>query len=359
MRVKYFIFSLITTLLFFVLLESSVRLFLFLKTRDVFFLLHGLSKKPEDPQNRFDRVFDAQGNCLYFRTKPSEDEQNPVNTFGFRGPEISEKRHTTKKIVCLGGSTTYGLGLSYSNTYPKLLQNYIDKNAGVGHYEIINAGIPAHRLPHIIEQVKHVILRLEPDIIILMNVFNNLVTDSEDFAFIEIDGEGKNLFIRTSRKLIKGMRKYSLFVSVLDDFAKKGYRDYLKSIDWRSGSTAIMNSQAVWQKYRSNLNTFFSLLMKHNPSISVIVLDEAMNYIDYPELAPPMFKAYDVQKNVSMTYKNIRVCNIGKILENTYKKGEPVWIAPYFDPIHLSPRGNEVIAKILGDYLLSKNYSTQ
>ena len=239
------------------------------------------------------------------------------------------------------------------------MQNYLDKNAGVGHYEIINAGIPAHRLPHIIEQVKHVILRLEPDIIILMNVFNNLVTDSEDFAFIEIEGEEKNLFIKASRKLIKGMRKYSLFVSVSDDIAKKGFRDYLKNIDWRRGSTAIMNSQAVWQKYRSNLNTLFSLLMKHNPSISVIVLDEAMNYIDYPELAPPMFKAYDIQKNVSMTYKNIRVCNIGEILENAYKKGEQVWIAPYYDPIHLSPRGNEVIAKILGDYLLSKNYSTQ
>lgn len=359
MRVKYFIFSLITTLLFFVLLESSVRLFLFLKTRDVFFLLHGLSKKPEDPQNRFDKVFDAQGNCLYFKTKPSDDEQNPVNTFGFRGPEISKKRHTAKRVVCLGGSTTYGLGLSYSNTYPKLLQNYLDKHAGAGHYEIINAGIPAHRLPNIIEQVKHVILGLEPDIIILMNVFNNLADDPGDFAFIEIEGEEKNLFIKTSRKLIKGMRKYSLFVSVSDDIAKKGFRDYLKNIDWRRGSTAIMNSQAVWQIYRANLHTLFSLLMKHNPSISVIVLNEAMNFIDYPELAPPMFKAYDIQKNVSMTYENINVCNIAQVLENAYKKGEQVWIAPYFDPIHLSPLGNEVIAKILGDTLLSKNYSTQ
>ena len=83
-----------------------------------------------------------------------------------------------------------------------------------------------------------------------------LSTESDDFAFIEIEGEEKNLFIKASRKLIKGMRKYSLFVSVLDDFAKKGYRDYLKSLDWRRGSTAIMNSQVVWQKYPFQLTYF-------------------------------------------------------------------------------------------------------
>jgi lysophospholipase L1-like esterase len=323
------------------------------------FLLHGLVKKSEAAQNRFERVFDAQGNWLYLRTKPSDDEQNPVNAFGFRGPEISKKRHNTKRIVCLGGSTTYGLELSYGNTYPKLLQTYLDKIAGAGNYEIINAGIPGHKLSHIIEQVKHVILGLEPDIIILMDVFNNLITDADDFAFIKIEGEEKNLFIKASRKLIKGMIKYSLFVSVSDDIAKKGFRDYLKNYDWRRGSTAIMNSQAVWQKYRANLHALFSLLMKHNPSISIIVLNEAMNCIDYPELAPPMFKAYDIQENVSMTYKNIKVCNIAEVLENAYKKREPVWIAPHYDPIHTSPMGNEVIAKTLGDYLLSKKYSTQ
>ncbi|MCX5905402.1 MAG: SGNH/GDSL hydrolase family protein [Proteobacteria bacterium] len=359
MRLKHFIFSLITTLLFFVVLESGVRLFLFLKARDSIFLLHGLVKKGEDPTNRFENVYDAQGNCLYFRTKPSDDEQNPVNTFGFRGPEISKKRPHTKRIVCLGGSTTYGLGLSYGNTYPKLLQNYIDKNSGAGHYEIINAGIPAHKLFHIIEQVKHVILGLEPDIIILMDVFNNLITDAKDFAFIKIEGEEKNLFIKASRKLIKGMRKYSLFVSVSDDIAKKGVRNYLKHWDWQRGSTAIMNSQVVWQKYRSNLHALFSLLTKNNPSISVIVLDEPMNFIDYPELAPPVFKAYDIQKMVSMTYENVHAYNIAEALNNAYKKGEPVWIAPYYDPIHLSRRGNEVIADILGNYILSKDYPAQ
>jgi lysophospholipase L1-like esterase len=321
--------------------------------------LHGITKKGEAPQDKFDEVFDAQGNCLYFRTKPSDDTQNPVNSFGFRGPEISINRHNTKIIVCLGASTTYGIGLSYSNTYPKLLQNYLDKNAGDSLYEIINAGIPGHQLPHIIEQVKHVILGLEPDIIILNNIFNNLMTDGKDFTFIEIEGEEKNLFIKVSRKLIRNLRKYSLFISVSDDIAKKGFRDYLQHFNWRRGSIAILNSKTFWSDYRANLHILFSLLIKHNPSIRIIVLDEAMNYIDYPELAPPMFKAYDIQKNVSMSYKNISVCNIAQVLENAYKKGERVWLSPYSDPIHLSPRGNEVIAKILGDNLLSKNYAPQ
>ena len=93
-----------------------------------------------------------------------------------------------------------------------------------------------------------------------------------------------------------------------------------------------MNSQAVWQKYPANLHTLFSLLLKHNPSISVIVLDEAMNYADYPELAPPMFKAYDIQKNVSMTYKNIRVCCIGGFLKLPIKRGNRYGSSPIMIP---------------------------
>jgi len=347
LRVKHFIFGLITTLLFFVLLESGVRLFLFLKTRDAFFLLHGLVKKGEDPQNRFENVFDAQGNCLYFRTKPSDDEQNPVNTFGFRGPEISEKKHNTKRIVCLGGSTTYGLTLDYGNSYPKLLQDKIDKNVGAGHYEVINAGIPAHKLSHIIEQVKHVILGLEPDIIVLMSVFNNLVTDANDFAFIKIEGEEKNLFIKASRKLIKGMRKYSLFVSVSDDIAKKGFRDYLKNFDWSKGSDAIMKSTTVWEKISADLNRLFSLFIRHNPSIKILALDEAINEIDYPELAVPMKKAFTIQRGVCSAYENAKPIDLMTVVMNAQKKGQDVWVAPYFDPIHLSRTGNNLIADIL------------
>jgi lysophospholipase L1-like esterase len=359
LRVTYFIFSLITTLLFLLLLESGVRLFLFIKTRDDIYLLYGLVNKAEDRQNKFEKVFDARGNCLYFKTMPSDDPQNPVNALGFRGPEIPVKRDNTERIVCLGGSTTYGLGLSYSNTYPKLLQDYLDKRAGAGHYEVINAGIPAHKLSHIVEQVKQVILGLEPDVIILMDIFNNLVTDERDFAFIAIEGEEQHLFVRAGRKLVKIMKKYSLLVSVSDDIARKGFRDYLQTLNWRKGSAAIMNSQTVWQEYRSNLQALISLLVTHNPSIRIILLNEAMNFNDYPELAPPILKAYDIQKNVAMTYKNVSVCNIAEVLENAYKKGEQVWIAPYYDPIHLSPAGNAVVSEQLGNYLLSKDYTAQ
>ena len=89
----------------------------------------------------------------YVRMKPGFKYKDKVsgnifsiNSLGFRGREISERKPDQKiRIVAIGGSTTFGIGSSNNNnTYPSLLENKLNKNNELSNisFEVINAGIP-------------------------------------------------------------------------------------------------------------------------------------------------------------------------------------------------------------------------
>ncbi|MCB4757686.1 MAG: hypothetical protein LHV69_11770, partial [Elusimicrobia bacterium] len=67
------------------------------------------------------------------------------NAHGYRGKIVPlERAPRVKRVLCLGGSTTYGWGVDDANkTYPALLEELInaegDKRRKV---EVINAGVP-------------------------------------------------------------------------------------------------------------------------------------------------------------------------------------------------------------------------
>jgi len=61
-----------------------------------------------------------------------------------------------------GSSTTYGTGLDYDETYPKLLQDRLRSTGGEDRFEVINAGQPGMHLMNIIELVKTKIIPCLP-----------------------------------------------------------------------------------------------------------------------------------------------------------------------------------------------------
>ena len=79
------------------------------------------------------------------RTQPNQHyETINVNSFGFRGDEISkDKQRETYRIFLVGGSTVFGAGSSSdNNTIPGILQELLDNERSDYKFEVINAGIP-------------------------------------------------------------------------------------------------------------------------------------------------------------------------------------------------------------------------
>lgn len=113
------------------------------------------------------------------RSDPKRKRSYTVNSLGFRGEEISRKKPAgTYRIVCVGGSTTWGWDAwSNETTWPEMLQSKLRAAKGFGgqaaRVEVINAGVPGYTLMESFVNLKMRVLPLEPDLIIVYHAAND------------------------------------------------------------------------------------------------------------------------------------------------------------------------------------------
>jgi hypothetical protein len=89
-----------------------------------------------------------------------------VNSFGFRGPEITEAKPSgVTRIVTVGASETFGLHESKGMEYPAQLQSMLDRERP-GAYQVLNAAIPGMSPSHVGHYYDAWLRRFAPDIII-------------------------------------------------------------------------------------------------------------------------------------------------------------------------------------------------
>ncbi len=343
---KLILFSFIAILLTLFCLELCARIVLAYNKGSLRYLMYGIVEIKE--KQRLQRYEGKGGDAEYYKSTPSNDPNNPVNSRGFRGPEIKEKKSGIKRIVCLGSSTTYGEGLIFADTYPAILQHKLDQAVGSGKYEVINAGQPGLNLAQILSLLKQEILSLQPDMIILMNINNNF--KAPGFWFVDMKGrdikgtrteERFTFLINIRNKLVQ----YCACARLIHDYQYQGIARYFINFDWKSFSESLTAPDNIWEKeFTDNLEKLLTILYNHNPAIGVILIEEAVNHIRYPELRAPFNKACEIMRAKAKKHKNVFIVNVENDLLDAVKRGESVWQAPMYDPLHLVKRGNEIIA---------------
>lgn len=91
-----------------------------------------------------------------------------INSKGLRDYEYSyAKPKDCYRILVLGDSITFGWGVPFAMTYPKLLEKELNKISDGIKYEIINAGVGNYQLKDEVSFLKDEGLRYNPDMIIL------------------------------------------------------------------------------------------------------------------------------------------------------------------------------------------------
>ena len=97
------------------------------------------------------------------------------NSYGFRGDEFQEQKHDIDfRIFAVGGSTTYGSGVTDDETWPAYLQQIINEKITGKKIEVINAGMPGADTNGELKAIKQKLVRLSPDLIIMFDGFNDL-----------------------------------------------------------------------------------------------------------------------------------------------------------------------------------------
>lgn len=171
-----------------------------------------------------------------FRSEPpSPEDKKMVSTWEdlyasrktyFKAPLLceekppSEKTPGTYRIVTVGGSTTLDIPTTSEcrSNYSFFLESALRDQLGRESIEILNGGLPSLRTAGVLKRLNHVILPLEPDLLIIHSVLNHtnyLLAFSK--GNIEVDGEKSevifkadhlNLLERTNFYLMRHSRFY-------------------------------------------------------------------------------------------------------------------------------------------------------
>lgn len=98
-----------------------------------------------------------------------------VNALGLRGPPVARaKGEGVYRIVCLGGSTTYGAAVEAHQTWPARLERLLDEAAPPGRdYQVLNAGVPGYTSAESLVNLALRLVELQPDALIVYHAIND------------------------------------------------------------------------------------------------------------------------------------------------------------------------------------------
>jgi lysophospholipase L1-like esterase len=119
---------------------------------------------------------------LAFANKPgyknSETAKHQIshNSLGFRGPEFDPKKSDgAYRIVCLGGSSTYGHGPSADDTtWPARLEAQLREKRPKLNIEVINAGCRGYSTFESLGNYAFRVSHLEPDHVVIYHTVNDM-----------------------------------------------------------------------------------------------------------------------------------------------------------------------------------------
>jgi len=143
---------------------------------------------------------------------------------------VIPKPENTQRILVLGDSFTWGIGLDVNDTIPKLMEKTLNAQLTTSRVEVINAAIPGFNTVKQLRLLKNRGLKYEPDIIVLIYYLNDIEylpelssnatkkNEEKSVPIVEIDpGEDITKFSKYKgvRGFILQIQKYSALVDFL------------------------------------------------------------------------------------------------------------------------------------------------
>ncbi len=99
-----------------------------------------------------------------------------INSLGFRDYEFKPvKEKGTFRILCIGDSVTFGIGLDLEDTFPKQLERILRSSYPQDKIEVINCGVPSYNTLYEYLFLREIGLKYSPDLAIIGYVYNDSV----------------------------------------------------------------------------------------------------------------------------------------------------------------------------------------
>ena len=273
------------------------------------------------------------------------------NSFGFKSPEFNIiKNDSTFRIVALGGSSVYGYPLENNQTWPHYLKNHLDDNTtqiNINNFEVINTGVPGYNTYHSIGLLFSKILDLNPDLIILYQLWN-------DISYFPVLNDS-TLYSGKVYESYQSIFHYSyalISLSVLKNVLKRKITNE-KSLPLKN-TIDVKNTYGLKQ-YRRNVEIIAMICEKYKiPLLLCSQMTLYKNENTEEEIAKLSHGKKEYYLN-AFDLGNEILRDIAKFNQNTYyfnpSKHIKANLDVLLDHIHLTVRGNDLLGKFMSEFI--------
>jgi len=285
-----------------------------------------------------------------------------INSKGFVGREFDqEKPKGTFRIISIGDSCTFTNGI-WARAYPALLERLLSEGQPQKAFEVINAGIEGFNSTLARARLTDEILTYDPDMVTIYIGWNDLMKTSPQ-EILPSGEVGLLSRIKQESYLFKAYRKV-IFVYLRHLFGKPGIHgdtdrvhpfDDLVPVQYRNnveGMIKTLKDRGV-KAMLFTLPTVVTLEMSHQElQKQNVVFPYYVGGFDVASLLARIRAYNKVILELAARY-SIPIVDLSAIF-NEYDKRELFW-----DTMHPNYRGNEIIAKAIGDRIVQIRQDAQ
>lgn len=296
---------------------------------------------------------------LYYRLQPNFKTADGVyfyNEYGMRNVAISKKKpKNVFRILCFGGSTTFGTGVSNTQTWPTILQSLlragIDTEGNV--IEVLNVGMCGYLSDHSLYRLEHELLEFSPNVVIVMDGLNDVATAIESTPTSR--ARRPPLYTHQTSVTLSLLQKTMVYKYI--DKAFVFFRSYfqIKKYDETELTNAAHRAAEIYTSNILKMKTLCesagsSLIVLNHPWIFNFQLGPPDNYSDLKKRFPITYDdfislwigAKELRKaNEHIAKLGVPVVNLQKTIDAIKNKYGLFGVGDY---IHFNSKGNYVIA---------------
>ena len=286
------------------------------------------------------------------KTKSILGNEISINSHGFRDYEYNKnKDKNTYRILVLGDSTTYGYGIKMEHSYPKVLENLLNKNFKDKKIEVLNLGVSGFNFIDYYNLYIEYGAQFQPDSIIIGAMKNDYILNSLKVT-IE-DGVGKrpgSFWVRYNIPpfVLRILRNSGLYL--LTGNALKNTKSLKKNNVSKINSELIESqNQKIDKVISSYISKFNKISDELNIPIYYLYLPSRLEV----ELNKHANKFHEKLQKNSRDKKNITYIDMLKSVRKNSSRVEEI-VTPQ-DASHPTPFGHSIFANSIYNELLRQN----
>ena len=286
-----------------------------------------------------------------------------VNQFGFRFGGKA-KNEDSFRIMCIGGSTTWGDGAKDSSTtYPAQLESFL-KSKGY-HVNVINAGVPYHTSLDVLMRFISKGIYFKPDMLLIHTGLNDNGPAQSPFAYQPDYSHWRQVNYNNS----------NLFKTLWNDFPFSISRiffifyfnfDSQTSLSFQTSSVPkeLLATTQISKKRTEGFKNYFSAILSISKANNIIPITVKINndHNRKNSYAKRFFKEKSLKyaiardKNITLLHNSIMdsISLANKVKTLPFDDFKPSSLEHWYDNCHLTEAGIKEKAIFIGKFLMNE-----